>query len=359
MADVVVIGAGVVGASVARSLARQGASVVLLERFEVGHSRGSSHGNSRAFGCSYPYERLVRMAQESLTLWKHLEADTGESLVIQTGGIDAGEGVAANKRAMEASGLSCQLVDAVDVRKSVPFLHPPEDVPLLFSPDAGVIAADKAWDTLVRSAIALGCELREGITVEAIEPGAPVRLRTDQGPLEADVVVVTAGPWSRRLLDTADLRLAVNETRETVAYFKTAEDELLTYAERRDTTFRALTAPGKGLRVEEHLAGPQADPDEAGEPDRQNVKRLMEFVHKRFPHAAHAPYAVETCFCTSAPHGDFVLERHGNVVIGSACTGHGFRFAPFVGEQLAWLASNGASPEKKPTNEERPEAMTA
>jgi sarcosine oxidase len=100
----------------------------------------------------------------------------------------------------------------------------------------------------------------------------------------------------------------------------------------------ALAAPGVGLKAGFHQTGRQTDPDRRGEPDEQLVERAREWVAARFPRAGDLLRA-ETCLYTMRPGDEFLLERRGRVVVGSACSGHGFKFAPAIGERLAALAT--------------------
>ena len=219
--DVVVVGAGVMGTSAARWLARSGSSVVVLEQFRLGHLRGSSHGASRIFRLSYRDEVYVEMAQEALGLWRTLESDGGETLLTTTGGLDAGDGIDLNAGALEARGAACELLDGATAARRWPRLRFFGDASLLWQPDAGVIAAERAVAVQARLAIERGVEVRERWRVEALAPddGSVVVRRGDE-TLRAGVCVVTAGAWGRSLLATAGIDLPVRPTRETVAYFR-------------------------------------------------------------------------------------------------------------------------------------------
>jgi sarcosine oxidase len=103
----------------------------------------------------------------------------------------------------------------------------------------------------------------------------------------------------------------------------------------------ALAAPGVGLKAGIHHSGPVTDPDDAREPDPHAAEWIAKWASSRFPNAAETLEA-ETCLYTNSADEDFVLERHGRVVVGSACSGHGFKFAPIVGRTLAALAREAA-----------------
>jgi sarcosine oxidase len=336
--EVAVVGGGIMGSAAAAALAVRGKDVVLFDRFEVGHNHGSSHGTSRIFRLSYPEEHHVAMAQDALELWRRWSFDAGE-LLITTGGIDTGFGIDANAAALEACDAHYEILEADDAARFWPDLGFPEGS-VLYQPDAGIVLADRAWAAFTQGAEKAGARLLHGRRVERLDPsGDGVRLSMDDDTFEADVVVVTAGPWARTLLSTADIDLHVTETRETVAFFRAEEHPYPpTYVDWGDRLVYALPAPGIGIKVGEHHAGPVADPDVPGAPDGESVARLCEWMKERFPVAEREPHHLETCFYTSTENEEFVLERHGDIVVGSACSGHGFKFAPLIGERLADLA---------------------
>jgi sarcosine oxidase len=100
----------------------------------------------------------------------------------------------------------------------------------------------------------------------------------------------------------------------------------------------ALRAPGQGLKVGEHDVGPEVDPDAEGPPSEETIERIRAWVLPRYPTADPDPVRAETCLYTNTPDGHFILDRRGPVVIGSPCSGHGFKFASWIGERLAGLA---------------------
>src|SRR6516225_7026426 len=90
--DVVVIGAGLAGSAAAWALVRRGRSVAVLEAFEPGHWRGSSHGSARIFRRAYPDPLYVRLTGQAQPLWRQLADEAGEDLIRTTGGLDLGPG---------------------------------------------------------------------------------------------------------------------------------------------------------------------------------------------------------------------------------------------------------------------------
>ncbi|MBA3246017.1 MAG: FAD-dependent oxidoreductase [Actinobacteria bacterium] len=341
--EVVVVGAGVMGLATARSLARGGRSVALVEQFELGHTHGSSHGGSRIFRLSYPDAAWVLLAQEALSIWRELEAEAGEPLIERYGSLDLGDW-RPNREALSASGISFELLKGRELARRFP-LDVDGGETGLHQADGGIIRADAALAALEASAVAAGAQLLEGTRIAAIEPNREgVTMSGDGISIRADVVVVTAGAWARGLLAPLGVALEVEPTRETVSYFELATDEpvpsLIDFAEGAGPgqLGYALMAPGVGLKAGIHHTGALADPDEPGVVDAEIAGWTAEWVNKRFRGAAPKG-ELETCLYTNTADESFVLERHGRVVVGSACSGHGFKFAPVVGERLAALAS--------------------
>jgi sarcosine oxidase len=341
--DVLVVGAGVMGSAAASALARLGREVVILERSRIGHTGGSSHGRARVFRFSYDDPRYVRMAQESLPMWRELEEETGEEILTTTGGLDVTASLEEHVSALKVSGAAFELLDAAACRERFPGLTVPEGQPVLFQGDAGVVAADRAWRAFVGSATRAGGELREETPVERLtvhDDG--VEVHTEDERWRARVVVLTAGAWGRRLLWGIGEDIPTTPTRETVAFFKIPGDTVPpVVVEWTSPPLCCLFSFEQGLKAAEHHAGPVTDPDREGEVSEASVSRLGEWVRTRFPEADGEPHHAETCIYTNTPDEHFILERRGPVVIGSPCSGHGFKFAPWIGRRLAELATSG------------------
>ena len=354
-ADIVVIGAGITGVATARALAQAGFGVILLEQFDLGHERGSSHGATRIFRLSYPDPHYVRLAQGALQSWRKLEAECGEPLIVKTGGLDFGPIVAENARALAACGVRHELLTSTQVTERWPIAAAATEQ-VLYQPDGGTILADRAYRALLTAAVEAGTVVldRRRATEFRLDQRA-VRIHTDRDDITARVCVVAAGAWARGLLAEVGIELAVVPTRETVTYFGLPEplalppviDDAVPDAEehglRRPGLINyALTAPGVGLKAGLHHAGPAADPDEPGTPDEAVVRWVSAWAARRYPDLDPEPVRSETCLYTNTADESFVLERHGRVVVASACSGHGFKFAPAFGRTIAALAGDAA-----------------
>lgn len=340
--DVVIIGAGVMGSAAAWWLARQGASVVALEQFEAGHNRGSSHGRSRIFRLAYPDPKYVHMAQQSQRLWFELQEEAGTSLIDVTGGIDFGDpsGVEGVSAALRSCGASFEIfpAEAAEERWAAFRL----DSAVLFQPDAGRLRADACVAAFQRGAEANGAELRFKTPVVSISPGGNgVEVVTRSSSISARVAVVTAGAWLPTVVGSEIALPPLKVTEEAVFHFTPKGDgsELPPFIDHRAPYMYGLMTPGEGMKVAEHHAGAVVDPDQrTGVIDPAARARVVEYVHKRLPGLDPAPHHEATCLYTTTPDESFVVGRQGPLIIGSPCSGHGFKFAPLIGRRLAELA---------------------
>jgi glycine/D-amino acid oxidase-like deaminating enzyme len=218
---------------------------------------------------------------------------------------------------LDACGVAWEEVDPTRYGVALP-----EGWSALLQPEGGIVRADVARRALLR-----GVEVETGVRVESLDD------------VDADLVVVAAGPWARKLLANAGIELPVTETRETIAYFR--HRLAVTAVVDRDASghlMYALRDDLHGLKAGKHMAGFPADPDVPAEPDEATTRAIAEWVAERFPGVDPVPVEAQPCFYTRTADESFVIERHGRIVVASPCSGHGFKFAPAVGRRIARLA---------------------
>ena len=315
---VAVVGAGVMGCATAWALSERGAEVTVHEQFALDHDRGSSHGRTRIFRVAYPEAEWVRFAQEAYAGWRDLDPDVlGLYGLIEL----VAEPVLTSARALDECGVPSRILDTDEVRARGAIL--PDGWTALYTADAGVVFADRARHAFLEAA---GVDVETNWRVES----------TDE--LDADVVVVTAGSWIRELVPD----VPVTVTRETVAYFKRDGPPPPSIVDLNAETgghgMYSLHDPVHGLKAGAHHAGAETDPNTEAPPDPAIVGHIAAWVRERFPDVDPDPVEAQSCLYTTTADERFVLERRGRVVVGSACSGHGFKFAPAVGRRLAELA---------------------
>jgi sarcosine oxidase len=345
--DAIVVGAGVMGSAAAWRLSTRGRSVLLLEQFEVGHTRGSSHGGSRIFRYAYPDAEYVALARRARPLWSELESESESTLIDVTGGVDHGDPRAVGEiaDALTAAGVPYERWSATEANERFPVLRFDRDV--CYQSDAGRCRAGAAVDALVRCAIARGVELREGERVVGIDETADgARVRTDAGEYSAPLVVVAAGAWVAGLVGLAPVRV----TREQYVHLPPRDPaqawpSFIHY--RGPVPAYGLETPGEGVKLGDHHAGELlTDPDSPAVLHAEASARLVAYASEWIPGVEPVAVSTATCLYTTTPTEDFVIDRVGPIVICSPCSGHGFKFAPIVGELVAGLVDGLPSPER-------------
>src|SRR3954454_4844747 len=338
--DVVVVGGGAMGAASARALAMRGQRVAMVEQFEAGHDHGSSHGRSRIFRLAYQEATYVPLAQRALALWRELSDECGTSLLETTGGIDHGpaeilDEIAAGLAAHDATSAQLSAAEAAERWPGMRF-----EGPVLFQSDAGRVDADATVLALHRRAAELGADVLTSERVHDIHVAADgVEVVTGERTLVGAVVVVAAGAWLPKLAPGLGLAGELPElvvTQEQPAYFDAPGAEgWPVFVHYGDRSHYGLFTPGVGVKVGEHGTGMVVDPDTRPPAAEERVRRLSAYVDRWLPGADSGPVRVDTCLYTTTPDERFVLRRFGDVVICSACSGHGFKFVPAIVEQVA------------------------
>ncbi|MEA3108260.1 MAG: sarcosine oxidase, partial [Gammaproteobacteria bacterium] len=222
-------------------------------------------------------------------------------------------------------------------------------------PDGGFLAAEHSIEVLLAQAQRAGASVRTGETIRVIEPRPDgVRIVTDRGTVEAGIVVVAAGPWLNSLLPDVSVPLRV--TRQAMAWFTPTDPA--PFAPGRFPVFLIESRQGmhygfppfgdSAVKVaKHHHADETVDPETHDRTFNTNDEAII-----RIAIADHLPAAngklvnAQTCLYTVTPDGDFIIDRHltfPQVILASACSGHGFKFAPVIGEILADLAMRDAT----------------
>jgi sarcosine oxidase len=357
--DVVVCGLGVMGSAALYHLARRGARVLGLDRFTAGHDRGSSHGETRIIRLAYfehpSYVPLVRRAYE---LWRELETEAARPLLHVTGIAEVGppDGALVNGTldATRLHDIPHELIAAPELMRRYPAFRLPPHYVGVVQPDGGFLEAETSVQALLALAQKHGADIRFGGPVRAIEPlDDKARVVTDSATIEAGNVIVAAGPWTSSLLPAATLPLRA--TRQVMAWF--APKVPADFSPERFPVFLLESAHGihygfpsfgTGFKVAKHHHRDETvDPDKYDRtPSAEDEALIRAAVADHLPGADGRLVAARTCLYTVTPDGDFTVDRlpgATSVIIASPCSGHGFKFAPVIGEILADLAQGRPS----------------
>jgi sarcosine oxidase len=358
--DTVVIGLGVMGGAALRSLAARGVRVLGIEQFAPGHDRGSSHGATRIIRLSYfEHPSYVRLLREAYPLWHELEAEAGRKLLHITGIAEIGkpdsELVRGTLAAAREHALPHEVLDAGELMRRYPAFSVPSEFVAVVQPDGGFIESEPTVTAQLALARAAGAEIRTNTTVRAIEPRSDeVRIVIDDGWIDAARVVVAAGARISKLLP--DLPVPLRATRQVLAWFEPQQPEVFDPARcpvfliegPHGTHYGFPMQAGAGVKVAKHHHFDEAvDPDDY---DRNvsssDEAAIRAAVADYLPAANGKLNAATTCLYTMTPDGDFIIDQlpgEPRVIIASPCSGHGFKFAPLVGDIVAELATTGTT----------------
>lgn len=349
IADVAVIGLGVHGSAAAASLARRGHRVIGIDRFGDGHSRGSSHGRTRMIRRAYPSPAWNGLVERAYDGWAALERESGRRLIHTTGGLYAHRGEA------QLQGPECVVVDdPARMASLMPGFRVPEGYRAVHDPRAGVVEAEKAIRALRGAASARGAELRFGETALGwdVAPDGVV-VRTSAGSIRARRLAVTTGPWIDRLVP--GLRGSVEVWRILTLTVRPGQSagmppSLGAFSVDRPEglVFGIPDADGNGVKIGVD-AGAVWDPERAVEPPTPDeVTALRTLLDRLVPGLDTTPVESAACLYTMTADKRFVvgaLESAPEVVVAAACSGHGFKFAPAIGDAVADLVEGVERPD--------------
>ncbi len=361
--DAIVIGLGAHGSGAALALARRGLRVVGIEAGERGHGLGSSGGRSRMIRRAYfedpaAYLPLLSAAWEA---WAALSSEAGEPLVEVTGGLYAGRADSKVFRGSVASArekaLPHDVLDAAEIRHRWPIFAVGDEMGGLYDPGAGTIRPERAIAAMLRLARRAGADLH--FLERAIDwrpaSGGGLEVETDAAVYGATYLVIAAGAWTGYFVPDLDLPLEVE--RMPVFWFEplvpTAEVAvgrlpmwLIDTAD--DGMFYGFPYDAAaGLKVSRHHSGDVVDPDRVDRSEHvADVERVRAFMRQNMPMADGRLRDATVCLYTNTPDLNFVIDVHPaipGVAFASACSGHGFKFAPLIGEVLGDLATSGTA----------------
>jgi len=357
--SVAIIGAGLMGAASAWALARRGRPVTVFEQFPIGHKQGSSHGSARIVRRGYSDTLYVELTGRAFDLWDELEAESGTSPLRMLGGLDFGptRDVPGVARLLAEAGVEHEVLSASEAADRWPGMKFDGDV--VYHRQAGTVDADQAVHLLIDRARAAGATVRPETRVTAVEPrGDGVTVRCADGTeLTVSCAVVAAGGWAAGLLAGLVELPPLTVTQEQVFHFPRRDLSVPAWPsvihERDAAEGHAVYhlaggrdgGPNDDRKIGIHFAGTVTTAaDRDGRVSDAVRDEAVEYVRRWLPGLDPRPSSEATCLYTSTASQDFVLDRHGPLLICSPCSGHGAKFAPLIGEFVADLVTGGAPP---------------
>lgn len=357
----IVVGAGVLGTACAYWLAKSGASdVLVVEQFELGHNKGASEDHSRIIRHAYHNTDYTALTPAMFDHWTELEAECGQRLVVNTGGLDfavagtPGEGELDNyKKSLAPIGVGYEELNADDIRRRWPQWVVGDDVVGMYQADGGILDVRKACAAQIAGARTRGVEFAPHTTVLDIDSSDDsVTVTTDRGVLTAGSVVVCVASWIEKLMPSLSLSWNMSYTQEQVSYFTPLNPRDFTpdrfpiwIWHGEDDLYYGFPVYGEtAVKLSRDVSGHFISPDERSyEPRADETQLFRAFLEKRVPGAAGPELLSKTCVYDLPPDRDFIVDRvpgrpRVTVAIGA---GHAAKFGNLIGHALSDLAIDG------------------
>ncbi len=360
--DLIVIGAGAHGSAAAYHAAKRGQRVLLIEQFAIDHERGSSYGHSRIIRYAYDHPAYVLLARAAYPLWSSLEAEAGEPLLLTSGGVDIGRmstaSFASTIETLTRMQIPFELLDAEQAAQRYPQFRLAEDMMMLVQADAGILRASRCVQAQVQLARASGAQVLEKTPVIGIAPERDsVRVATEAGVFSAGRAIIASGAWGNDLITPLGLPLPLRPTlcqenyfhAERPADYAVGAFPVFIWHERETFGWMSYGIPSvndAGAKFSLH-GGPDFDPhDPQREPLEACIEAMFQLIATYFPAMNPTHASSRACLYTMTPDEHFIIDKHPGypqIVIGAACSGHGFKFAPVIGSILCDLALDGST----------------
>lgn len=356
--DAIVVGCGAMGSAATYHLAKHGLKALALERFNLNHDHGSSHGRTRIIRAAcFEHDSYVPLVSRAYELWNNLQNETGRKLMIITGGLMIGtrtsKPVSGSLASATTHNIPHELLSSREVRERFEIFAPSESDFGVFEPGAGMLLPERCIEAHCYVASKAGAEIHFNETaVNWVGKKYGILVKTNRAEYETEKLVLTCGPWIASML--RDLHLPLKCERQVPIWFEpAARSDLCTLGRMpvfiwelpNGQSFYGLPDNGDGVKVARHHGGQIVTPDEIDHTVTQDDEMpIREFLRDHLPLVNGQIRSSTTCLYTNTPDEDFILDFHPsnqNVFIVSACSGHGFKYSSSIGEVVASLMMDG------------------
>lgn len=355
-----VVGLGAMGSAALYHLSRLGVSAVGLDQYSPPHTLGSTHGDTRitrlAIGEGSKYVPLVKRSHE---LWKDLESEAKEKIFVQSGGIVMASGdnpfLKQTISSAEEYLIDHHVLDASEIRKNYPVFNVSDETVACLEPSAGYVFPEKAVAAHLSCSKDLGADLMLDTRVENISLDKK-EITTDKGVIRADKIIIAAGAWTSRLLP--DLAPLLKVYRQVLYWFSIEKNYhqfvdmpifIWEFGKTPDDFiygFPAINGPSGGVKVATEEYEKEVSPNIGKAPASQKETSSIHsnYIEDNIPSLSQNIVRSASCLYTNTKDGQFLIDKiSDDIWFISACSGHGFKHSPAIGEAVAEQVSQMSS----------------
>jgi sarcosine oxidase len=356
--DVAIVGAGVFGTWLARTLHLAGKKVLVIDQHGAASNRASSGGETRIIRFGYgDREIYTRWSQRALGIYRSVYQNLDPTLFVQTGFLwlarPDDDYTKANLPVFDRLGVRYEQLDREQMEKRYPQISLGPVSWGLYEPEAGGLLARRGVQTVLADARRKGLAY---LQTHIKAPASGSRLATLRGKdgerIQAETIVFACGPWLPKLFPDL-LGDRIRPTRQEVYYFGLEPGDqwfrspsMPSWVDPGDTYYGLPDVENRGFKVALDQHGPRVDPDTQSRlVSKESADKVREYLKRRFPKLANAPVTqTEVCQYENTSNGDYLIDRHpdfDNVWLFGGGSGHGYKHGPAVGEYVAAAITEG------------------
>jgi sarcosine oxidase, subunit beta len=361
-ADIIIIGGGVMGTSIAYHLAKLGGGqVTLLERQALGN--GTTGRSGAIVRQHYSNDYTIRMAKDCLTVFQHFDALVGGDCGFVTTGMvvmtdeQGTEALRANVKMQQELGVDTRLIRPDEISEAAPGYSGAEATLACYEPGTGVADPMATTHCFAKRACDYGATIREGVTVMRILTNGErvTGVRTSVGDFYAPIVVLAANIWSVALAQSLDISLPITPTRHPMVALRRPHDfggRTGLHAVGLDLARQIYLRPDIGgvtlVGSTENVITP-SDPDNYAQGlSEQEIAHFWSMGARSMPALARAvPRGGWAGIYDDSVDNHPILDRllpYEGLYCASGFSGHGFKLSPLVGQWMAHFILTGQKP---------------
>lgn len=329
--DAIVVGVGGIGSAICSTLARSGLSVLGVEQFSPLHDKGSSHGETRAIRKAYfEHPGYVPLLNRSYELWEQLEKRNQIQLLYKTGCLIMGPNgchvVEESRKSADSAHLPYELLNTKEIKQRFGVSLEEEAIGF-YESEGGYLRVEKCLEVFQNEAKTFGATLLFDIKVTDIGENS---ITTNEGTFQASKIILCAGAWTDQFLS-----VPLKVKRAVQFWFEPAIDNKLPVffqeTPKGDWIYGFPEVEGR-MKVAFHNILEDCSPEtirrEVGKSEIQKIEKVIRALNP----GIGKYLASKTCMYNMTPDEHFLLGEYQGKVIASGFSGHGFKFAPVIGE---------------------------